>query len=533
MKQLQKAIPLLFLSAASPSVLAFATANPDSASMVQGSGTISIDVLANDTNNLEGSPDIFIQSFDSSSASYGSVVLTESNSLAYTPPSDDFVGTDTFTYAARDQSGYGGSATVTITVTANSETTEEIEEVVSNGEFAFFAKGARNTSVGETLDNLCAEAPVIDQPGGLAKFTPSEVSDICIQLSESETDINKTINEIAPDEALIQRRLLIENFRTTASNLHREISKLREGDKIQSVTINGKQIPFSGGAAGDTMNSEWNLLSSFQYENFEHALTENEAGYDYDSAGIMLGLGYQLNSSMNIGAAIDWKKFDAEYHEDGGELTSDIISINGFFSWYQGPLSLDLIAGYSTGDTDAQRQFTFPTQSFADSSYDSSQINLSALSEWAWQINAFRVSTFLRLDYFNSTVDAYTETGNSAWITSSEEQGSELLNSSIGLDVNYATSFSWGVMTPGIRLSFVNESNLNEEPIAFQLVNSTSTLNNFELSADETDDLFYRWDINSVFVFRNGFSAFLSGEIVSGHEMFENYTISAGFNVEF
>ncbi|MGH1470780.1 MAG: autotransporter domain-containing protein [Cellvibrionaceae bacterium] len=527
MKQIHKAIPLLFLSAASPSVLAFVTANPDSASMQQGNGTIVIDVLANDASNLEGPTDIFIQSFDSSSASYGSIVLTENDTLAYTPPNDDFFGTDTFTYTAADQSGYGGSATVTITVAENTETGEG-EKV---NDFVLLAKGARNNSVGEALDNLCAETPTI-QPSGLSKLSPNEVLDICNQLSSSETDINKTINQIAPDEALIQRRLLIESFRSTSSDLHREISQLREANKSPSITINGSRIPFTGGAAGDTTNSPWSLLSSFQYESFEHGLTENEAGYDYDTAGIMLGLDYQLNSNMNIGAVIDWKNFDAEYHDDGGELTSDIISINGFFSWFQGPLSIDLIAGYSVGDTDAQRLFTFPAQSFADSSYDSNQINLSAQTEWAWQINAFRVSAFLRLDYFNSTIDAYTETGDSVWITSKEEQSSELLNSSIGLDVNYATSFSWGVMTPSIRLSLVNESDLSEEPIAFQLVNSTSTLNSFELKADETDNLFYRWDINSVFVFRNGLSAFLSGEIVSGHETFENYTISAGFNLE-
>ena len=111
-------IPLLLLAAAVQQANATAIANPDTATMIQGTGSIAIDVLANDTSDNIENNTLFIDSFDSTSTGYGSVILdSETNQLVYTPPSEDFVGTDTFTYFVVDDSGYGGSTVVTVEVT--------------------------------------------------------------------------------------------------------------------------------------------------------------------------------------------------------------------------------------------------------------------------------------------------------------------------------------------------------------------------------------------------------------------------------
>src|SRR5690606_23791226 len=101
-------IPLLLLAAAIQQANATAIANPDTATMIQGTGSIAIDVLANDTSDLEDGI-VRIDDVVSATVIYGSVVFDQAkNQLVYTLPIDDFVGSDSFFYYAVVDSGYGG-----------------------------------------------------------------------------------------------------------------------------------------------------------------------------------------------------------------------------------------------------------------------------------------------------------------------------------------------------------------------------------------------------------------------------------------
>src|SRR5690606_30974556 len=150
---------------------------------------------------------------------------------------------------------------------------------------------------------------------------------------------------------------------------------------------------------------------------------------------------------------------------------------------YRNAWGVDLQAGYSQGSTQAQRRFAQLEISEADSDYDSSQLDLSSQVDWSWQHGAWSLKPFLRLDYLKTTVDAYSETGTASWLVEAEKQTHEQLDSSAGLDTSYTLSYSWGVMIPAIKLSFVNQANLSNSPVAFQLIGVESDSGRFELRA--------------------------------------------------
>ncbi|WP_269526453.1 Ig-like domain-containing protein [Coraliomargarita parva] len=91
--------------------------NDDSFFVITGSSANLLDVLAND-------PDLPAYPVSSSlsalsATSSGGIVAIEGDSVAYTPPASPFLGTDSFTYTAKDASGATTTQTVQVTVVAD------------------------------------------------------------------------------------------------------------------------------------------------------------------------------------------------------------------------------------------------------------------------------------------------------------------------------------------------------------------------------------------------------------------------------
>lgn len=508
MKQAYRTLPLLLLAAAIQN--ANAATDPsvvdDSATMVKDSGSITINVRANDHKNyINNFPRI--SDYTSRSVAYGSVVLNSDDTLTYTPK-EGFVGTDTFTYEAKDDVGYGGWATVTVVV---------LEEGIVP------TSNSRNKTIADMLNEVCESD------------SDPELSDACNLSDVTPAEREKILTEIAPDEALIQRQLLAQNARNTTSNIYRTQSLLRSGSGGSSVSLNDVTLP-TGGSAGDGFSSPWTLLSSLQLDTLERDTTLNEAGYDSKGLSLMLGLGYHLSDNINLGAALDWTNYDVDYASKSGSMDADIYSLTGFLSWYKGPLSIDVQAGYTQGQSDAQRRFSFPVTpvaSVADSSYDSSQLTFSTRVEWAWQSGALALKPFVRVDYLDSDIDGYAETGNSVWLMQTDKQQQQLTNASIGLDSSYTLSYPWGVLIPNLKMSLVSQDNLNNDPVAFQLIKADAGLGRFELKTDSLDTRFYQWELNSVMVLKNGLSAFVSLQTVSNYDNVSSNRVSLGLNKEF
>lgn len=499
------ALPLLLL-AAIQDANATATGNPDSRTMIRSTGSITIDVLANDTTNLTNS-DLFIQTYSSVSSGYGSVVLNNDNTLTYTP-NEGFSGTDTFTYFVTDDSGYGNQTVVTVEVIA------EIDPIDG------FVTGARNRSIATMLDTACN-----------AEGASSELIDSCIELlSQTEGDnLDSLVANIAPDEALAQRGLMSENNRNKTSRLYQSISHLNSGGAA-SLSINNQRLP-SGGGAGD-FSSPWTLLTSIQTEHFEHSQTSKEAGYESESVGALIGVGYRVDRKLTLGVAFDWSSHDVDFAAKGGNMESDIYSLTGFLSYYNGPIHWDLQAGYTTGDTQTTRVINFPVTEKAYSDYGSDQLSLSTQLESAWQFDSWALKPFVRFDYLQTKVDAFSETGDSIWNMSSGKQNYSQLNTSVGLDTSYTATMSWGVFIPGIRFSAVNQSDLDNDAVNFQLIDA-GDLGSFKLSADSPDSMFYEWNVSTAFILKNGVSTFISGRVVSDYAASKSYQIAGGINWEF
>lgn len=533
MKPLFHGVPLLLLAAAvSEATYGAVQAQPDVVTVQQNSdGTpisVTIDVLSNDQSNTTG---LTIFDWQRTSDGYGSVVATnDGNHLVYTMDNVEFTGDDSFVYYPADDEGveYGGVLVTVRVLDASSTGSGELEGPI---ESQIIKEGsAKDTAA--MLDDVCFGDNHSDLSSGL--------NEACFQLaglaaSGSISEVQQAVAEITPEEVLMQRRMMSEQSRGQTSRVYSSQSLLRQGINPSFVVLNGQVVPmqsYKGEAASSDQVSPWALFGSVHIDRAEHDQTSLESGYESDAYGITAGLDYRLNEAMHVGAALDWTTQEIDYDDNAGDLESDFYNLTGYFSWFFDGFTWDVQFGYAMGDISMARNMTFPTTSTISADTDSDQFNLSTQIDWSYNYGSWTGRPFLRLDYLTTSVDGYTEDGSNPWAMEVGDQDLDQLTTSLGADVTYAWSTSWGVFLPSFKISMMSESASEYEPVSFKLAGDGGSSSEFSLTPETEDDLFFQYDLGAVFVMKGGLSSFLSVQFISGYENLDAYQISGGVNFE-
>ena len=509
-------IPLLVLAAAvSEATYGATTAVDDSATVAQGRSVV-INVLANDsaTNGALSVDPEFGSPF------YGSLVLNNDNTFTYTPD-PGYVGPDSFDYFAVDDDGpsYGASATVFIEVLEASTDGEE-------GPIESTVVGESNKATAAMLDSYCSE------PSEELRTACTELDGL---LQSDPEALNDLVSQITPEEILMQRRMMSETVRSQAGRLYSSQQLLRNGAGVGRIGANTLLLNSYVGSAAGAEEQRWAVFGSVKFGETEQDQTSREAAYDADMTGMMVGLNYRLRTDLDVGGAFDVVQYDVEYDQDAGELNSEVYTLSGYASWVRDLIGVDLMAGYSSGDI-ATKRTIFNTSTLTldtvSGDTDSELYYISAQVQYTFNSGALTSRPYGRIDYISAAVDGYNETGVNPWLMSISKQELDQFNLSVGVDTTYALSFDWGVMVPGLVVSVISEETKDYSPVAFRLVNDTSSASAFELTPDSQDSLFYQFDLNSVFVLKNGFSTFLSAQFIAGYDDLSSYQIQCGLNYE-
>jgi outer membrane lipase/esterase len=129
-------------------------------------------------------------------------------------------------------------------------------------------------------------------------------------------------------------------------------------------------------------------------------------------------------------------------------------------------------------------------------------------------------------------VDGFTESGAPGLELSFGDQEGESLQLEAGVDVGYAASMSWGVLSPYARVSYVSEQENDSQVIDVRFVSDPlGTV--FAVQSDEPDTSFFRWGIGLSALFANGVSAFIDYDSVASLDTIDYGEVSAGVRFTF
>ncbi len=529
MKTFQKTIPaILVATAITPNVYADAIANPDSVTINQGQISVGIPVLNNDSSTNPENQILSITQYDSESANGGTINTSEAfNELIYSPPSDSFIGTDTFTYFAADETGYGGSATVTVTVVATQTPDQATIEL-----------SAREQRVAIVLDDMCSNESV---QGALI--------DAC---NATGAERAAAIQQLVPSQLASQGNYSIELQHNQFMNITSRLAQLRAG--VTGASASDLSLNFDGqpeltkslaslrsatrgGAASADEAQPSSRLGFFINGSGsfgDRNTTVDELGFDFSTDGITTGIDYRVSDEMVFGGALGYVSTGMDFENTRGKQDVKGYSLSAYGSWYQSEnLYIDGILSYSTNNFDMTRHIKFGTTDVStQGDTDGSEYALSIGAAYEINQGALYLGPFARINYINAKIDAFQENSTSGVELSYDKQTIESLATLIGIQASYAVSTQFGVVMPHARLEWAHEFKHDSHNITAHFLNDPAS-GRFSIGTDDPDRNFFNLGFGVSAVFTEGKTAFVYYEKVLDRDNLNNNSVVAGVRFEF
>jgi outer membrane autotransporter protein len=533
-KTYQKIIPSILAAATfAPNVFAVATSNPDSFTLDQGGPYVPLDVLANDTTDSD-SPFLTIDSYDFYSAEGGTIELVSDDNyeqLLYTPPSDSYVGTDTFTYAAADDTGYGSSALVTITIVGEEISEPEVIELTEN-----------ESKVAAALDKICVSL-------GEGETRPEALTAACNATgSERLTAIQQLIPSQLPSQGNYSVELQMNQFMNITSRLVQLRSGVRGIDASNlSLKFEGQPLltrgfasllsKSQGGGAGSDESqfpARFGMFINGSGSFGDRDTTDQELGFDFSTTGITVGADYRVTDDLVFGGALGYVSNEMDFDNTRGDQEITGYTLSFFGSWYQSEnIYIDGILSYGTNNFDMTRDIQFGTTDVkAQGDTDGTEISASIGGGYDFNRGSINFGPFLRVNYIKANIDAFEEDSADGLELAYDSQEVDSLTSLLGGQVTYAISTSYGVVTPTARVEWAHEFKHDSRNITARFLNDPAT-GRFEIGTDSPDRDYLNLGLGVSATFAHERSAFLYYESVVERDNLTNHSIAAGLRFAF
>ena len=410
--------------------------------------------------------------------------------------------------------------------------------------------------VAHALDEACAAlsgSEIVLPPDEFAARTPTDnLLEICNALdSASIQDQVDAIRQITPKQAPAQGTTSVEVSRRQFDNITARMNALRSGHtgiSISGLNIDyeGKALPInllassarhSGGSAGEENTALFGRLGFFINGNLsfgEKDGSSNELGFDIDTQGVTAGLDYRFTDQFIVGGSVGYVGSDTQFDSSRGDMDVQGYTLAIYSTYYWNAASyLDGIISYGWNDFDSSRKVSFlGFNEEASGDTDGTEISISLGGGYDFNFDALSLGPTGRVNYVNADIDGYSETSSTGLELIYQDQEVESLTTLIGGQLSYAISTSRGVFSPQLRLEWAHEY-MNDSRYIKAHFKYDPTNTSFRLATDDPDRDYFNLGAGVSATFGTGKSGYLYYETVLDQRNVRQYTLAAGFRLEF
>ena len=544
---------------------------PSSLSINEDAETVTVEVVATGGDNNSGyGGGCFIN---------GSVVLggTATPGTADDGNADFSLIDGTFqVYASPTDSGLAAAATNLITLQIHDDSLVESTETITLGatDLSSDCASAIENNANATITiidndtNAVAERNFADIPGltptqqlvaqsldSLCETTASELLQAqCANLSTlSEGETADALQKIAPMEVAAMGTISVETTSTQLANVRARLLSRRKGNDNTiamndfSVGINGKNLPagmlmvasLEDIAIGETgansllTDSRVGIFASGRIELGDKDPTDREAGFDFATQGLTLGIDYRITEQFILGGALGYASSDSDYDADRGDLETDSVSFLIYGSYYTAQnYYVDWIASRGNNDYDTRRNIVYSgIDTRTDGKTDGHQLGLSINSGMDFNINGLTLTPYARIEYIDANIDAYRESGGEGLSLAISDQSVRSLTTAVAARLSRAIGMNWGVLIPSAHVELEHEFQDDSRLITASFVEDPTAP--FSISTDTPDRNYFNFGLALTATFANGRSAYVSYESVAGRDDITHSAIDLGIRMEF
>ena len=443
---------------------------------------------------------------------------------------------------------------------AGSDTPLSTTFTVNVGLVALVKPDTPQGAMASTLDSMCPQLQAIQHT-----LNPTEQAllDRCNEIISAsnngeDAEVAKALRELAPEEVATQGRIGNSIAIQQLGNIGSRLAALRDGATGVALTglafnINGETVPGivlsqflpdplrGGGASADesgNIGSKLGLFVSGTLGGGDKQATAQEDGFGFNTKGLTVGLDYRFTAQSAFGAAIGYANTNAKVDDSGGDLRAGGLSMSIYGTYYHTQsFYVDGVFNYGANDYDMTRNIDYTltsthVQRAAKSKTNSglSSISLGGGYEVALK-NGIATEISARVNYVNSSIDGYEETGANELNLAIESQTLASLSVDLGGRVSRAFSMRWGVLIPQFDFVWEHEYQGNAYPIKGQFVNDQFNTT-FAFKTDNPDRDYFRVGMGLSAVVPGGTTAFIQYQSTLGRKNFKDYTIALGGRIE-
>ena len=298
---------------------------------------------------------------------------------------------------------------------------------------------------------------------------------------------------------------------------------------LTPVKKDGKS-PTGGGASADTPDpfERWGVFLNGDIDIGKQSTVGTQTGFKLNSKGITLGADYRFEGNHVLGAALGLLKADTDLYAGMGSQDAKGYSLSLYGSYV--PVAnayIDGIVNLGHNSYDSQRLQT--AGSFASSSTDGNQFALALSAGYAFNQGPLTATPYGRIEYIDAKVNGFTENGPADAALTVSDQKVRATTLSLGGQLSYAISTSWGVLLPYARIEFQHVAQSSVKNVFAGYGGSDPSV----VALLGVDKNFGNFAVGTSAIFAKGFSAFFNYEQLFGKDNFSDRKYTLGVRVDF
>ena len=297
---------------------------------------------------------------------------------------------------------------------------------------------------------------------------------------------------------------------------------------------NGKPVPQKGGgAAADDPFERLGFFVNGDVEIGKQSATGVQNGYDLHTKGLTAGADYRLPSDNVVGVAAGFMSANTDLAEAGGSQGARGYSLSAYGSFIPATGTyIDVIAHLGNNKYDTRRREL--TDAGAPLDYNSNtrgnQVAFAFSVGADFNRGPLIINPYLRLDYINAKINSFSESGDDGAIRVGDLDLKTTV-ATLGGQLSYAISTSWGVLMPNARLELQRRIQGDGRNVNAQLV-ADGTINAL-VPLEAVDRNYGTFAVGVSTVLPRGVNGFLNYERLFGRDGYNNSKVTAGVRFEF
>ncbi|MBF0658068.1 autotransporter outer membrane beta-barrel domain-containing protein [Psychrobacter sp. NG25] len=214
-------------------------------------------------------------------------------------------------------------------------------------------------------------------------------------------------------------------------------------DQLRAVTRSVPWDSMNNNQDANSNNDSWLMqdglygFASQSGSRSSYDPVSNSLGYDIDVYSLSAGIEKRLNgTNSSLGLAVGYTDSEAEAYQNQGKIDADGYSVTAFTRTRFGAGGLvQASVGYQDLSYDSSREA--PDQSTATANTDGSQVFAALNVDYLKDMGGFKVGPTASIEYYDVSVDGFTENSAGIWNLEVGDQDSDILLASIGARGEY------------------------------------------------------------------------------------------------